>query len=306
MPEHQGPRLQFADQGNSVSQFSAFVASALGVKPAKGVHRHLIVDASVAGGRDMASQLRLPVHAMDLLTGDPCEWRDCASPVLLPLGAEPIAAARTRLVAEALEKWRYANCFLYIESMLPEAQMAQALKARTDALLSQDMPVVLRYFDSRVFAALTQALTPEQQSAFFSAGTIWAYPGRRGEVHRIEVAPQADAFEAPLRLDAAQEALLIEHAEADAMVGLLLNQNNPQLGHLLPPEQHARVSSALEAAKSLRIDQLRDQVAYCALDLELGAAFHEQPPWSDWMPKVNSGQMRFAEVVSRAAATEPT
>lgn len=284
--------------------FSNFVSTALTNGPAAGQHHYLLVDAAVADGCNMAAELRLNTMAIDVLTGESCRWRDCASPVLLSLPAQPFSPSTAQATERAMEKWRYANAFIYIECSLSEEHMRSSLLARTFAVLPQNLDVLLRYFDTRVFDRVLIALTPEQRQAFLSAGTTWAFPDRWGHLRMARAATGDDNFARPLRLDDQQEAILIDAGDADAMVDTLLNQQHPSLEQLLPPEQYEAVDAALKQALSLGIQPHSAQVAFCSLCLELGSGFQEQMPWSQWMPEVKTGKRNFDQIVAMAAESD--
>jgi Domain of unknown function (DUF4123) len=286
--------------------FAEFVAEALLKPAARGTCRYLVVDTAATRPTNMVAELALTGSGFDILTGDRCVWREAASPVLIEL---PAAASENSLyhrTGEALAKWQFANCFVYLESLHSREATVRLLRERTEAVLPQGVPVLLRHFDSRVLTALVRTLSGEQLSTFLSAATRWAWPGRRGEltVLKQEIGLTRAAFVAPLEFDSTQEAALIDVGEADAMVDLLLDQNNGALQALLPPEQHERISAMLDVATTLGIDQLTDQAAYCSLALELGPAFCEDEPWAASMPDVRAGRLRFADVLERVAQGE--
>lgn len=286
--------------------FSDFVADALSEPVAAGHHRYLVVDTAATRPTPIASVLGLRVSATDVLTGKPCVWRESASPVLLELPVAAVNSAACSIAATSLTKWRYANCFVYLESPHDQATVLRMLRDRTEAELPQNVPVLLRYFDSRVFAELLRVWSERQARAFLSAGTRWAIPGRRGEVASFEHEDGAPdvPHEAPFKFDTAQEAALIDAGEADALVDLLLDQNNAVLEVLLPPEQHERIVAALEVGRTLGIDQVSDQAAFCSLALELGLSFHEDEPWVGWAPELQAGRLTFSEAVERAVGSE--
>lgn len=284
--------------------FSSFVATALKNGPPEGLHHYLLVDAAVADGRNMDTELKLNTKGIDLLTGEACRWQDCASPVLLSLPVQPFSPAIAQATERAVEKWRYANALIYIESSLSEEHMRTSLLARTFAVLPQNLDVLLRFFDTRVFDRLLIALTPEQRHTFLSAGATWAFPDRWGHLRVERAAAGGDTFAGPLRLDDHQEGILIDAGDADAMVDALLNQQHPSLGQRLPPEQYEAVDAALKQAFSLGIQNHSAQLAFCSLSLELGSGFQEQMPWSQWMPEVKTGKKNFDQIVAMAAESD--
>jgi hypothetical protein len=131
-------------------------------------------------------------------------------------------------------------------------------------------------------------------------------PGRHGELHRIDGEPNTPAVEVtwPIDLDSTQEMALIDAGEADAMIDLLLNQNDAALQGLLPPEQHERISAALVAAKALGIEGLSDQVLFCALEMELGVKFHEYEPWVSALRGAKAARTKFTDLVAQVAESE--
>jgi len=283
--------------------FAEFVSTTLAAACGPASHRYLILDASATRPVDFVRALALKGQAIDLLTRKPCTWRECASPVLIRLPTEAASVAICRRARELMNDWRYANCFLYVESPHAPDVAVRLFAERTDAVLPQDMSVVLRYFDSRIFGTLMRVLDDWQLRAFLAAGTRWALPGRTGELLLLDHGndPEAPVFTAPLVLGTAQEAALIDAAETDAMVDLLLNQNNSVLLNLLPPQQFERIGQALARANGLGLRELGDQVAYCSLDLDLGPAFIHDSPWVEGLGSVKEGRMSLSALIEQAA-----
>jgi hypothetical protein len=194
---------------------------------------------------------------------------------------------------------------LYVEAEAAIGVMVKSLRDRTDALLSQDLSVLLRYYDPRVFAALLRHLSASQLATLLAAGSRWAFPGRRGELHiNFSRAAPMPENTLPFVLSPEQDAALTNAGEADAMVDLLLNQNNPQLLELSPPDQHERVCAAIATARTFGIDHLADQVAFCTLSLVLGADFHEQQPWAETISSVRAGRVPFSDAVAQIGEGE--
>jgi hypothetical protein len=71
--------------------------------------------------------------------------------------------------------------------------------------------------------------------------------------------------------------------------------------NMLPPRQFERIDKALGSARALGLRALGDQVAYCALDLELGPDFVNDSPWVEDLGSVEAGRMTFSELIERAA-----
>ena len=283
-------------------QFSDFIAGVLTTPVEPNSHRYLIVDAAATRPTNMARELRLSHIGIDILTGADCVWKESASPILVELPKAASGESVCRITSEALRKWRYANCFVFLETTHTPREAAAMLCERTQAVLPDDMEVVLRFFDPRIFSALVSHLDADALNSFLSGATRWAIPGRRGELQMIEQKPSESiaSFVAPLRLNSAEEAALIDAGEADAMVDLLLNQNNAQLLTMIPPEQYESVNTALTQAHGFAIEHTPDQAMFCAIALALGLDFQAQEPWVKLLQEVKAGRVKFSEAAQLA------
>lgn len=282
-------------------KFSDFMAETLACDAEPDTHRYLLIDTAATRPTNIARTLKVNGSSADLLTGERCNWRDCASPSLLELPRLVSDPAAISAAGTFFKTWRYGNCFMYIESRRGWSTALSALRARTEAVLSDGVDVLLRFYDARIFLTLMRTLTLEQRDSLLRFGSRWAVAGRWGELHLVDGDDSRDdCLVQPFQLTARQETELIESAEVDAMVDLLLNEGNLEIASALPPEQYERVRTALADAKKLNIKARSDQVAYCALFLELGAGFHEQKPWSEWLPDIEAGRLAFCEAVQRA------
>ena len=281
-----------------------FVAEAVGGDSPAATHRYLLVDTSATHGIHVAKELRLDSDAIDVLTRAPCDWNASASPVLISLPHRPTTPADAERLRTWLLRWRYGNCVSYIESELAMQDLATELHARCDALLPDNMPVVLRHFDGRVMSALLTALLPEQLASFLQCASRWALADRSGELVLLPPRPERPAtrFNAPLALNVEQQAALIDAGEADAVVGILLDQMHHKLMPMLPPEQHDTISKALHRAQESKLTKLSDQVSFCSLWLELGGSFVEAEPWATFMRQVAAGTLTFDQALISMSA----
>lgn len=279
--------------------FADFVAEAIAGDSPTGSFRYLLVDMAATQGVQVTKELRLDSEAVDILTRMKCDWKESASPALIPLLHRPATPAEAERIRTWLLRWRYGNCVSFIESALTMPALVDELHARCEALLPDDMPVVLRFFDGRVMTSLLHALLPEQIASLVQCASRWAFADRDGELVLLPPrTPRSSAFRAPLGLNVAQQAALIDAGEADAVVGILLDQMHHKLMPMLPPEQHGVISSALHRAHELNLTRLSDQVSFCALWLELGDSFDESESWSPLLRRVAAGEIGFAEALA--------
>jgi hypothetical protein len=204
------------------------------------------------------------------------------APILIHLGPWTTTPWPT---ATALTSWldrscKTSNAVIWLRSTWSFDAMSRALRNRLDAQLPDKMPVMLRYFDTRVLASLHQVLLPDQAAAFMGLAEQWTWLDRSGNVsssctrHYNE-----DGLIPPLRLSAAQEAALIDAAEPDAVIQLM-RQVAPELcARQTPAQLHAVVSDSLSAARGYRIEAALQQALFCLTAVEHGAGFHAQAGW---------------------------
>lgn len=289
-----------------MSTFHEFIGSRLAEPAPVAAYRYLVVDSAATRPLNFSRSCGLAEDGIDILTGEVCVWRESASPVLLALPLAAAGPAVVRKSRETLSMWRYANCLVYLESPHLPHVLARMLRNRTEAVLPQNLHVLLRYFDPRVLFTLTTVLDRARMSAFFGIASRWAFPDRSGGLQTMETQTSqlGDTLETPVCFDTAQEAELIDAGEADAMIDLLLNQSNAALLTMLPPQQHERVHALLAQAQSLRINELSDQVAFCSLGLELGPNFFDASPWSESLAALKAGQLKFSQLLDRVAGSE--
>jgi Domain of unknown function (DUF4123) len=286
--------------------FSDFVADSIAGVPPASVHRYLLADMSATHGIHVTKELRLDSDAIDVLTRMKCDWKASASPVLISLPQRPATPAGAERIRAWLLRWRYGNCVSYLESALTMQALVNELHARCDALLPDDMSVVLRFFDGRVMGALLRTLKPEQLASFLQCASRWAFADRSGELVLLPLPPDRPAahFNPPLALDVGQQAALIDAGEADAVVGILLDQMHHKLMPMRPPEQHDTILKALHRAQELKLTRLSDQISFCSLWLELGNAFDETESWAPLMRQVAAGEMSFEQALAAMASRQ--
>ena len=287
--------------------FADFVALAVESSTDGGLRRYLIVDTAATRPFDIARSCGLHSGGIDLLTGESCDWSQSASPVLIDLSAPSTDQGIGSATRQTLDRWKLANCFVYLESRFDPDAMANSLRVRTEATLPENLPVLLRYFDARVLEALMGTLTAAQRHAFLTVGSLWATPGRRGELSKwANSAEPADApaFISPLALNAVQEAALLDAGEADALIDVLLNQNNARLIEMTPPDQHETISEALASSQKFGINGSTDQASFCSLWLELGAGFVAEEPWASALLRVRDKRSTLADALTLIASAE--
>ena len=119
---------------------------------------------------------------------------------------EAFESGRANLIRWVAEHATYTSSLLMLATPLDLRELAARLARRLDASLPDQIDVMLRYFDPRVFEALTLALDDVQKDAFLGTADCWRWVDRGGAIHTMPARfHAADSFTPPLRLDTRQE-----------------------------------------------------------------------------------------------------
>ncbi len=228
-----------------------------------------------------------------------------ALPFLLPLPEAATGASGTHLrktAAWALQ----ADAATWLVSELPADQLARALAARQDAVLPQDLRASLRFADARVLPVLHAVLRKEQAADFFRVAQAWWYVDRTAALQSLHLltptGPDRIAAQdfAPLVLDQDQETALLQAAEVDAVIALLV-QHDARAAALDRPQRFAFVAEQIQAARQWNVVVAMDQALFCMAALQLGAGFDRTPAWQAALEEVLQGRSTMAQALAGAS-----
>ena len=223
------------------------------------------------------------------------------APILVDLGSVELPApGAKRMLAWLSEACNASNAMLVIHSTRPHDELAKSLTRRLDALLPDDLPVLLRYFDTRVFVSLMQTLDAQQKAAFCCVASQWWWLDRGGKLCEMSTREQAeDVLHGPVIFSNAQQAQLIESCEADAVAQEVVRAALDLCSGLSRGQLHELVSTCLLAAHGHGITSLPMQSLFCMVALEHGVGFHEQTPWLDKLKTAHTQGRDFAWVIQQ-------
>ncbi len=217
---------------------------------------------------------------ISLFEGSKEENAFAVAPLLFQIKADQTGIQHRTTIDWIGEHGTYTSSLLLLTSVLPLYELKRRLAVRLDAVLPDDVNIMLRFFDPRIFEQLMRVLSHQQKQSFLSVGDNWWFADRRGDLQRIESSfSSTDLFESPLYLNTEQESYLIEASEPD-QIAQLLQSTVPNEYQLLPlPEQHAFITRHMAAAQQIGIKATHELAFYCALALLYGDAFATQPDW---------------------------
>lgn len=267
---------------------------------------YALVNHAVATGLIDALQRWKPVRWRSLFEGSPESGAIDVAPILIELGALDMAPS---IGASTLLSWLHrripeSNGLILLQSARRFDELAAALHARLDARLEPDVPVMLRYFDTRILATLGDALDEQQYEAFLAIARRWFWLDRHGAwVHRTATELTVDAYPRPLRLSQAQENRLVELATPDSIVRLL-KELAPDLAAPRPDgELHALARKCEALARDFGIEDLREVALFCMVELQDGPDFHDQPRWHEPMKARFRADGGFMKLVAELGAS---
>lgn len=287
-----------------MENFSTFIFERLQQASLKVKYRYLLMDTSAIDSASLKLPILNTLPSIDLLREDNVIWKETVAPVLVQLPEMALTSAKNNLLLQFLQQWRWANAFIYLESNHPFYVLTKALSKRMHVQLSDAQDMLLRYFDTRIFASLLDVLASSQRSRFLEVAEVWHYPNRDGMLVSVQKSNnnasliEQDAFISPLILSAQQEFKMLETSETDTMVSLLLSQHETPLNTMNPFQQHSTVDSLLNAARTYGITQFNEQSMFCIVGLALGTTFYNHEPWASGLMQVKNQGLRLSQFLS--------
>jgi hypothetical protein len=218
-----------------------------------------------------------------------------AAPYLVDLKS---AANRDRAIAYTIKTALTSYAVSWIASPLDMLSLAARLGNRMDACLTENIDVLLRFYDSRILSSLQSALDAGQSSNFFNLAHGWWYASRSGELQSCECNfAEEDAFASPLAISQTQETHLTELAFPDAVLEQLLDGQGDLLTSMNRAQQHAFVVRQIAHAKELRLESFTNLLAYCVIALVEGEEFYTRMPWQEKIDAIRTGKALFTELI---------
>ena len=209
------------------------------------------------------------------------------------------------------EHGTYTSSLSFLASPLSLQELARRLRQRLDAVLPDEMEVMLRFFDPRILEVLVPVLSDPQKQAFFSLTRYWWFVDRRGQLQGIQTSFSATDFteslaiEFPFTLTSAQEGALIDASEPDQIAQLLLSSATEAYQAVPLDQRYDFILKHSAAAKQIGIEALHELALYCAVALLHGGEFATQANWSLVLQAVKNKQISLAQAVAHIDTHTP-
>lgn len=168
--------------------------------------------------------------------------------------------------------------------------LLQSLRIRTRISVMGD-DYLLRYFDTRVLAELTECLTPGQHRSFLSLASGWHYRDRDDLWQSLACVPAPSDPFSPLELNDGQVEAVLHIGSADRIDSALnrLLDDNP-LDRLTPMQRHEWIRARQKDASHQQIVEHSGQLRYCLMALQAGEQFHRDPEWEEALSQLRTAQ----------------
>lgn len=252
-----------------------------------------------AGMPGLAKQL-VRDHAdwVSLFQGSTEQGALSVAPLLFQIEVVDGRIAKDLLLDWVCEHGTYTSSLLFLTSPLSMRDLAQRLARRLNTVLSQDMDVMLRFFDPRIFESLVDVLSADQKQAFLSIANCWWFVNRHGHLQQVKAQfSDEDVFDNPIRLTAEQEHALVDLSEPDQVAELLQTGAPDEYGALPRPDRHDFIVRHMTAAKSVGIDATHELSQYCLLALLYGERFSEQEKWHAVLQDVQTRKLSLGQAI---------
>ena len=213
------------------------------------------------------------------------------APILILIDANQAPFQRQAMLNWLCEHGTFASSLLFMVSPLPMAELVRRLALRLDATLPDNMDIVLRFFDSRVFEQLVAVLSDEQKRAFLNVASRWWFVDRRGEIQAVDATfSEAETPEIPLILTVQQEGAMLDASEPDQVAAFLQPVVPVEYADLAPELRYDFIVRHMGAARLLGIKATHELALYCVMPLLHGEQFATQAPWHAVLGQVQSGR----------------
>lgn len=208
-----------------------------------------------------------------------------AGPILVLVATEKRLLASKRFLDWIVESASSRSAIMMLSSPLNIDILCTCLTDRLKARLAGEVEVMLRFYDPRVFEALTNNLDESQRNWFFSLASKWWFVNRLGEVMKFNAkyCDKSIMIENIIFTQAQEDALLME-SEVDQVLNTLRNSFAELMNAMPNVDQYQGVIDALGSRRN-ETEYSLDDVACQAAESFLGKRNAGYPNGSQKIPE---------------------
>jgi hypothetical protein len=181
---------------------------------------------------------------------------------------------------------------LLIATSLQLSELAARLQRRIDVIADGD-DMMLRFWDSRIFLSLHQALPVDVCERLMAFGVEALVSNRQGGMTPLRLCcPSRDPLQTgPCRLSRDDITALGMAARPDAMLGLLRQQSPDALTAVPDGDRHRLAVQQLSECLQRRLHSPRDQALALSLAIEHGEDWWIRDEWVECVQQAQSGTL---------------
>lgn len=208
-------------------------------------------------------------------------------------------AERKRLLLEWIARHgTFSSSMLMLASPMDIPSLTARLAARLDVTISDEMNVMFRFFDPRVFEAMLQIFSEERKAAFLGIAASWWYVDRSGQMVCVPSAfRDADDIDDLQTLSSDEEFAFVDASAPDQIAQLVATMLPEQYGSLHAARRFSFIQQHSAAATALDIHSIHDVAMYCGLVLLHGEGFADRPEWTAILASVKTGKVTLMDAV---------
>lgn len=211
------------------------------------------------------------------------------APILVLVCTKSRRVAPRSLLEWTAKNGTFSSSIVILASPLGINDIGERLSSRLAARLSDNLEVMLRFFDPRVLERLIRVMPEGQKNAFLGLAESWTYVDRAGDLIDISVAfSDRETFSAPFVISQQQEFALLEASEIDQVLDLLRTNFPDSLALITKSEQSDFVAYQIDSARKLGFNSVLQFSIHAARLLLEGDGFVDSPLYPAFLDEVRS------------------
>lgn len=171
----------------------------------------------------------------------------------------------------------------FVASALNLPALQRHFKPFVQVVIQDDLPLFMRFADTRIIDPLFEVFTAAQKAAFVPSDMGLWFPrrlsGSVGGVLPKAFRPDATAFK-QLHLDGRQFGQLIDAGDADLIVMALTTTDPLRFAEARPSDVHAFMTQQIERARAHGLSDKPNLEIYCAAAWATGPEFDRHPEFA--------------------------
>lgn len=201
--------------------------------------------------------------------------------------------------------WLHTSCLestslTLLYSNADSHNLVHGLKKRLNVLLPDEVPALLRYFDTRILESLLEVLKPEQRESFLGIASRWMWFDRSGNLQTHDAVPALeDSWASPFALSEQQQNTMIDAADADVLVQQMQTHGWDLCATHSRAQLYELAYSTLAETKEFGIEGMPSQTLFALACLQLGPNFIKETKWAALLRRIRNKEISFEDAIQQ-------